>query len=165
VSNTKPEAVATPLCLPAELVASTGFLLARLGIGIKLRVMDELESAGFSGYHYGVLALLGEGATETQGRIADVLGLDRSQLVGELDALEERGLIERRRDTTDRRRHTVALTPTGKRQLTKLRTIVKRIEDSFLEPLDEDERARLHDTLLRVARSHDRRYERADEVA
>jgi MarR family transcriptional regulator, lower aerobic nicotinate degradation pathway regulator len=149
------------LCLPQELVASTAFLLARVGISMKVRVMDEMESAGFAGYQYGVLALLGEGATETQARIADVLGLDRSQLVGELDDLEERGLIERRRDPNDRRRHMVTLTTDGKRQLVKLRAIVKRIEDSFLEPLGEDERKQLHDVLLRVACSHDGRYKRA----
>jgi len=148
------------LCLPEELVASTAFLLARVGIAIKLRVMDELEGVGFTGYQYGVLALLGEGATETQARIADVLGLDRSQLVGELDDLEERGLVERRRDPNDRRRHMVTLTTGGKRQLVKLRGLVKRIEDSFFEPLDEDARKQLHDVLLRVACSHDRRYKR-----
>jgi len=150
------------LCLPEELVASTAFLLARVGIAIKLRVMDELEGAGFTGYQYGVLALLGEGATETQARIADVLGLDRSQLVGELDDLEDRGLVERRRDPNDRRRHMVTLTTGGKRQLVKLRGLVKRIEDSFFEPLDEDARKQLNDVLLRVACSHDRRYKRSD---
>src|SRR5437588_460725 len=82
-----------------------------------------------------------------------------SKLVGILDALEERGLIERRRDPTDRRRHTVSLTPEGKRQLVRLRSIVKRIEDGFLEPLDKESRAALHDVLLRVACSYDCRFE------
>src|SRR5438067_12517370 len=147
MTSTKPEILQKQHFLPEELLASTAFLLARVGFGIKLRVMGELESAGFTIPQYGVLALLGEGATKTQASIADVLGLDRSQLVGELDALEERGLIERRRDPNDRRRHTVAVTAAGKRQLVRLRATVKRIEDSFLEPLDGAARQQLHDTL------------------
>src|SRR5207253_1797322 len=128
----------------------TTFLLARLGFAIKLRAIEDFERAGFSLYLYSVLAVLGEGATETQATIADALKLDRGQLVGVLDGLEEAGLIERRRDQSDRRRHMVSLTPAGKKQLVRMRTIVKRIEDSFLEPLDEQAREALHDALLRV---------------
>ena len=148
------------MALPQELLASTAFLLSRVGYGIKLRVLEEFESAGFTIQQYGVLALLGEGASETQAKIADVLDFDRSQLVGELDALEERGLIERRRDPHDRRRHMVSITSDGKRQLAKLRTIVKQIEDAFLQRLDEQSRRVLHDTLLDVACCHDVRYKR-----
>jgi MarR family transcriptional regulator, lower aerobic nicotinate degradation pathway regulator len=148
-----------PAALPEELRACTAFLLARVGYAVKLSAIEEFEREGFGLYQYSVLAVLGEGVKETQATIADTLKLDRGQLVGVLDELEERGLIERRRDQADRRRHTVGVTPAGRKQLIKMRKIVKRIEDSFLGPLDDEARAALHDALLRVAANYDCRYE------
>jgi DNA-binding MarR family transcriptional regulator len=145
-------------CVPRELLASPLFLLGRLGYAVKLQVMEEFETAGFSAYAYSVLALLEEGARETQATIADALKIDRSQLVGILDELEEQSLVERRRDPNDRRRHLVNLTPTGKRQLNAFRKLAKRVEDEILGPLSEGERAVLRDLLLRVAGSRDARY-------
>lgn len=146
------------VCLPKELVRSTAFLMGRVGISVKMEGIESFEQAGCNPYDYAVLAFLDEGARETQATIADTLAIDRSQLVGLLDGLEERELIERRRDPNDRRRHLVSMTPAGRKQLAQLRKMVKRIEDEFLAPLSEDERATLHGLLLRIAEHRDQRY-------
>ena len=144
--------------IPEELLQSNLFLLKRLGDAVKEQVMPEFVAAGCNPYHNAVLFLLGEGARDTQAEIADALDFDRSQLVGILDQLEEQGLIERHRDPNDRRRHVVTMTAAGKRTVTKRREIVKRIEEQFLAPLDEESRATLHDLLLKLAGHHDERF-------
>jgi DNA-binding MarR family transcriptional regulator len=143
--------------LPKELVESTTFLLKRLGFAAKERSLGAYEDLGLHPYHHAVLLVLGEGSRETQGSIADALGYDRGQLVGLLDELEEHGLVERKRDPNDRRRHLVRLTDEGKKMLRRLRGIAGRIEDDFLAPLDDEERGRLHALLLRLAEKHEPR--------
>jgi DNA-binding MarR family transcriptional regulator len=140
-----------------ELVASSGFLLARLGLAFKSRALERIEQEGFEAHHYSVLAMLGEGVRETQSTIADALDLDPSRLVALLDALEERGLIVRQRDPQDRRRHVVKITPAGKRQLQRLRTIAKQVEDEFFAPLPPEDRATFHELLSQLACAHDPR--------
>src|SRR6266571_2450802 len=143
---TSPQTTPSPAVpqLPEELVASATFLLKRLGFAAKERALEAYESTGLHPYHHAILLVLDEGSRETQGAIADALGYDRGQLVGLLDELEEHGLVERRRDPNDRRRHLVRLTGDGKRTLGRLRTFAKRVEEEFLAPLDAEQREALH---------------------
>ena len=159
MSTTTPQTpeLAADQRLPAELVASTSFLLKRLGFAAKERGMAAYQDTGLHPYHYGVLLVLDEGSRDTQGSIADALGYDRGQLVGLLDELEEQGLVERKRDPNDRRRHIVRLTSEGKKALRRLRALAKQLEDDFLTPLSEDERQALHALLLRLAEVHEPR--------
>jgi MarR family transcriptional regulator, lower aerobic nicotinate degradation pathway regulator len=143
--------------LPQELVESTTFLLKRLGFAAKERSLAAYEDLGLHPYHHAVLLVLDEGSRDTQGSIADALGYDRGQLVGLLDELEEQGLVERKRDPNDRRRQSVSLTTEGRKTLGRLRGIAGRIEDAFLQPLDDEERAALHALLLRLAEKHEPR--------
>jgi DNA-binding MarR family transcriptional regulator len=143
--------------LPEELVASATFLLKRLGFAAKERSMRAYEATGLHPYHYAILLVLDEGSADTQGSIADALGYDRGQLVGLLDELEEQGLVERRRDPNDRRRHLVRLTSDGKKTLRRLRALAQDMEDEFLAPLSAKERATLHGLLLRLAEKHEPR--------
>jgi DNA-binding MarR family transcriptional regulator len=151
----KPTRVLPPL--PEELVASSTFLLKRLGYAVKEKSLAAYEAEGVHPYHVAILLALDEGKHDTQGAIADMLGYDRGQLVGLLDELEEKGLVERRRDPNDRRRHLVQATPEGKRALRRLRTLARQVENDFLEPLSDTERAELHALLLRLAEKHEPR--------
>jgi DNA-binding MarR family transcriptional regulator len=148
-------ATSPPARLPDELIQSASFLLKRLGHAVKERSVRAYEEEGLHPYHHAILLVLGEGAPETQGSIADTLGYDRGQLVGLLDELEERGLIERRRDPNDRRRHVVQLTAEGKQTLRRLRALSRQLEDDFFSPLSEQERAKLHALLFRLAEKHE----------
>ena len=63
----------------------------------------------------------------------------------------------RQRDPHDRRRHVVSITSAGKRELSRLREIVKRLEDEFFAPLDPESRKTFHELLLRLAAQNDPR--------
>src|SRR2546421_5684077 len=147
---------------PRELRSSTSHLLKRLGWAVKDRAIAAYEATGLSPYHHAVLAVLEEAPPETQAMIAEALGYDPSHLVGLLDELEERGLIERRRDPSDRRRHLVSLTAEGKRSLSRLRSIVKRVDDEFFAPLDAEQREALQGLLLLLVSHHEPRYAPGD---
>src|SRR5262245_3953979 len=131
--SAEPAAMAGP---SRELLLSTPFLLKRLGMAVKESAMAAFDATGFTPQHHAVLSLLDEGTRETQATIADALGYDRGHLVGLLDDLEAKGLVARRRDPEDRRRHVVSLTPAGKDALGPLRAIAKSVEKEFLAPLD-----------------------------
>jgi DNA-binding MarR family transcriptional regulator len=143
---------------PRELLKSPGFLLKRLGTIVKDRTVDAYEGEGMTPYAYGVLAVLEEGVRETQATIADALCYDRSYLVGVLDELEEGGLIERRRDPADRRRHVVTMTPAGVKELAKLRALHDRVDDEVFATLSAAERQQLEKLLAKVAAAQDPRY-------
>lgn len=143
---------------PKELVSSPTFLLHRLTWAMKEGKLEAFEPTGLNPMHYAVLALLAEGARETQATIADALGYDRSYLVGVLDDLDERGLVERRRDPADRRRHLVNLTPAGEETLAQLREVTASFENKFLAPLDAAEREALRALLRQLAAHHDVRF-------
>jgi DNA-binding MarR family transcriptional regulator len=140
-----------------ELLRSTPFLLKLLGSAVRERSLEAFASSKLNPQHYAVLSLLEEGTRETQATVADALGYDRSHLVGLLDELEEKNLLERRRDPGDRRRHLVSLTPEGRATLGELRAIAKQVEMEFLAPLGPEKRRTLHTLLLELATHHDPR--------
>jgi DNA-binding MarR family transcriptional regulator len=121
--------------------------LARVG----RRAFDAtLEPGGLRPRHLIALNLLRERGPASQQALADSLSLDPSNVVGLLNELEAGGLITRRRDSKDRRRHIVELSPRGQEELCGAYDRLRRIDDDLLSPLSTNERATLYDLLVRA---------------
>lgn len=120
--------------------------LARVG----RRTADTCMSGCLRPRHLIALRLVGERGPMTQHAVGTALSLDPSNVVGLLNELEERGLITRRRDPADRRRHIVELSAIGAGELTQTYRQLGLVEDDLFKTLTADERATLHDLLTRA---------------
>ena len=134
---------------PADLLASTGYLLARLGAESRRRWARMLADHGLTPHHFGILMTLDHLGTAHQRRLSELVGVDPRNAVPLLDLLQQRGLIQRTGDPADRRRRAIGLTPAGQRVLNQLRQAADAIEADMLKGLDQHQQASLH-RLLRT---------------
>jgi len=90
----------------------------------------------------GMLLLIDANPGVTQGRLAQAVGLDRSTMVGVIDALESRRLLERRRGD-DRRTNGLWLTGVGRSFVARLKRRIEAHERRVAAHLSAAERAQL----------------------
>jgi len=131
---------------------TTGMLLVKLGRVAEARFKEALKPTELTPKHLGVLFEVRANPTSQQ-LLCETIDVDASKLVGILNDLEEDGLIVRRRDPEDRRRHIVELTKEARARLEKAEKLAKAVEVEFFAGLGEDERAQLRLLLARVADS------------
>ncbi|GAA4316157.1 hypothetical protein GCM10023162_22650 [Klenkia terrae] len=94
-----------------------GFLLSRASGAVVRATNAALTSHGLRVRQYSVLVLACDAADGvTQRELADVLGLDPSQVVLLVDELAGAGLVERRPSEADRRTRLVVATDAGRRK-------------------------------------------------
>jgi DNA-binding MarR family transcriptional regulator len=98
----------------------------------------------------GIMLLIEANPGVTQGRLAEAVRLDRSTMVGVIDSLEERGLVERRRGS-DRRTNGLWLTRPGRLLAARLRQRIERHERRMAARLTDAERAQLLALLGKLA--------------
>ena len=101
--------------------------------------------------HLGALSVLCAQGALSQQELGERLGMDASGVVATIDDLERDGLARRERDTQDRRRHAVHVTPAGRDVLRRAHEVTARLDDEVLADLGARERQQLLSLLLRVA--------------
>ena len=100
------------------------------------------------------LTVLRDHGGMTQQALAAALQVDRTNLVGLLNELEDDDLIARTRSTEDRRRHLVALTDAGSARIGQAELALAEVEDQVLGALDHEQRVALYDLLQRATAGH-----------
>src|SRR5215470_3099655 len=130
---------------------STAFLLAQIGAHAATQFGEKLKGLQLTRPHAGILRLIGLTPGLSQQELARRLAILPSQLVALLDELEERGLIERRQDATDRRTYALHLTMAGRSVLEQIGRIAREHDDAVCAALHVDERQQLNALLGRIA--------------
>lgn len=91
-----------------------GFLISQLGYVISTRFRSILAPLGLEPRHFLVLRHLAQAEGSSQQALGHALSIPASRMVGIVDALERRGLVERRANPRDRRARALHLTDEGR---------------------------------------------------
>jgi DNA-binding MarR family transcriptional regulator len=97
-----------------------------------------------------MLAALRDEGDLPQNTLCDMMRTTQNTVVTWLNELEDAGFVARLRDPDDRRKHNVALTPTGTAALDRAEGELRRLEDETLSGLSADERGELRRLLAKA---------------
>ena len=126
-------------------------LLAGLGRESTARVRRAIRPLGLGAQQYLVLSQLRDLGRPSQAELAAALALDPSNLATTAGELVDRGLVDRCREKTDRRRYTLTLTPAGVDLLARAGEAIGETENQLLAALDSNQTNQLLALLRRVA--------------
>src|SRR4030095_9674214 len=130
---------------------NAAFLLSQVGAHSAEVWAGLLEPLHLSPAHSGIIWLLSRAPGIRQHEMASTLRMHPSRLVGLLDDLEKRGLVERRDQAHDRRVYALHLTKAGDGVFDQIRDLAAKHEAMICAGLSEAECRRLADFLQRIA--------------
>jgi len=104
---------------------------------------------------FGVITIINSNPGLTQSALARAVGIERSTMVAVIDALEDRGLVERRPSPNDRRSYALVLSEKGKELHRDLEPLIKEHEQRISGDLTDEEKDQLIGYLTRMANGSD----------
>lgn len=139
---------------PERLRRRPSRLLSQLTVRSDRLINDGLVRVDARKWHYAVLASLQEYGPGSQAELSKRSGIHRSDMVGVLNELAERGLVARVPDPADRRRNVITISTRGRRRLSLLDETLDGLEGELLAPLSPSERDQLVRLLTRLLDHH-----------
>ena len=127
-------------------------LLVQLGMEVARQFADQLAPLGVEPRHAGILRSLAANEGKAQQVIGELIRLNPTQMVFLVDELEDRGLVERRRNPADRRSYALFLTPAGWDMLSRIQEAGRVHQARLGASLSESEQEQLTQLLRRIAR-------------
>jgi DNA-binding MarR family transcriptional regulator len=126
-------------------------LISQLDVHVQEQLIEQLAPLGIHPRHFGMLSLLLGQDGLSQHQLCGPLGVHRNVMVGLVDEMEQRGLVERRRHPVDRRAHAVHLLPAGRQLQAEADVLVSAFEAKLLGGLDAAEARTFVSLLKRVS--------------
>lgn len=115
------------------------YLVKQVELAARARLDDIVRPAGLTALQYTALTVLERNDDMTSAKLARNSFVTAQSMADMIGILQTRGLIERRRDASDRRRLLVALTPAGRALLDRYREAVAELESSMVAGLSPTE--------------------------
>lgn len=112
-----------------------GFLMSDVSRQMRRRFDERARSSGATGAQWRALKILERREGLKQGQLAELLEVEPITACRMIDRLEEAGLVERRRDPTDRRAWLIYLTNKARPLLDELRIIGATMIEEALQGL------------------------------
>lgn len=110
-----------------------------------------LEKLGITHGHFITLLYISENEGLTQAQLAETHRKDRNIVSRNIDVLEEKGFVIRKRGITDRRSFTIHLTDLGHSVVSIHKDLIKEGEQEALRNLSKDETATFYSLLNKIA--------------
>jgi DNA-binding MarR family transcriptional regulator len=129
---------------------SVGFTISSTGYAIARRFRQILAPLALEPREFALLRAVGACEGQSQQAIGERLQIPASRMVAFIDALEARGLLERRQNQADRRARALHLTEEGRRLLARAFALAAAHERDLCAELCDEEREQLLDLLQRV---------------
>jgi DNA-binding MarR family transcriptional regulator len=130
---------------------SVGFNLSSLGYAVSRGFRATLAPLQLEPREFALLRAVAAAEGNSQQAIGERLQIPASRMVAFVDALQQRGLLERRPNPQDRRANALHLTGKGRDLLAKGMTAAIAFESELCADLDQPEREQLLDLLQRIA--------------
>ena len=127
------------------------YLLVQLGTRAARRFAERLAPLELEPRHAGLLLRLAGSEGRSQQAIGELIGLNSTRMVFLVDELEQRGLVERRRNNADRRSYALYLTHAGWARLRQVREVAAEHQAELGSSLSPAERVQLTGLLRRLA--------------
>ncbi|MFC9295127.1 MarR family winged helix-turn-helix transcriptional regulator [Streptomyces sp. NPDC057011] len=141
---------------PDRLRRRASRLLSQLTTRSDRLITEGLARVDARNWHYAVLASLQQYGPGSQAELSRRSGIYRSDMVGVLNELAERDLVERAPDPDDRRRNIITISARGRHRLRRLDKVLDDLHDELLAPLSPAERDQLVQLLSRLLDHHTR---------
>lgn len=134
VTNEKP-----PVRANSILSNYFGYCLAKALVHLRQNLMTEFAKLDLFVPQAGMLDILAQRGPLTQLGLGEQCGIDKATMVKMIDSLEDKGLVERKVDPTDRRAKQIELTTKGRKLLGPIKETRLRVESKFLKALTKEE--------------------------